>query len=132
MGAEGNIHIFTIKDLDAWEQLTTRFGVKGYLRADFLREGLHVAWEYRGDYPTSVAENIEHVYSILRWTEPRNHHEWCSLWIKEWVEDTLPSVYPMEINWWDFPANLCETVGDFLTLWDQAIEEYHGEYEVWT
>lgn len=129
MGAEGSIHIFTIKDLDAMTQLNTRFGVHAYVYENFLREGLHVAWEFRGDCPDEVGENIEAIYSALLFVHPDQHPEWKEMNFKEWVESQP------RMGWWGRSMQGVDdtaTVRDFLDIWNRAIGDYEGEYEVWT
>lgn len=133
MGADGSIHVFTIKDLGAWEQLTTRFGVEAYLNTDFLRQGLHVAWEYRADGLETFRENVHRIHAALIWLHPDQHPEWQDVNFKAWIESRPLPQWLWDDDWWEMgDVDPTGTVGEFLTLWNAAIEDYHGEYEVWT
>ena len=128
MGADGAIHIYTIKDLGAMEELQRRFDVNAYVYANFLREGLHVAWEFCGDCPMDVGQNIHRFDVLLGHLHPDQHPEWRERNFKEWVRD-------LGVDWetWSlYGVDDTATVGEFLDLWDRAIEDYEGEWEVWS
>lgn len=133
MGAEGSIHVFKIKDLTAWNVLQDRFAVRAYVYPNFLETGITVAWQFQGDWPATVSENIydvEEMYWDL--SDITSDHPLYSQNFRKWA---IQSRVLQQVEGGEDWIDRCDpeaTVGEFVQTWKQAIAGNSKQYEVWT